>query len=169
MFVLFAFVFMGWSLLPNAMRPFKIYCAPPNLDITRTWICWLKFSDLRLLTSLKSQTRDPQFKSLPEDLCPGFLRPEKIHRPQPVWTREPWISRRARYPEADKRLIERKLRKRITLYYWFLHVYGRKVKPTKRRKTRKMLYTLICFNLHWNSTTICLTLCRNDAVFVHIS
>ena len=32
--------------------------------------------------SLKSQTRDPQLKSLPEYLCSGFLRPEKIHRPQ---------------------------------------------------------------------------------------
>ena len=35
------------------------------------------------LTSLKSQTRDPQIKVLPEDLCSGFLRPEKIHRTQP--------------------------------------------------------------------------------------
>ena len=31
--VLFVFVLMGWSLLPNAMRPFKIYYAPPNLVI----------------------------------------------------------------------------------------------------------------------------------------
>ena len=31
--VVFVFVLMGWSLLPNALRPFKIYCAPPNLDI----------------------------------------------------------------------------------------------------------------------------------------
>ena len=35
------FVLMGWSLLPNALRPFKIYCAPPTLGITRTWICRL--------------------------------------------------------------------------------------------------------------------------------
>ena len=32
--------------------------------------------------SLKSQTRDPQIKVPPEDLCSGFLRPETIHRPQ---------------------------------------------------------------------------------------
>ena len=32
--------------------------------------------------SLKSQTRDPQLKVPPKDLCSGFLRPEKIHRPQ---------------------------------------------------------------------------------------
>ena len=29
------------------------------------------------LTSLKSQTWDPGLKSLPEDLCSGFLRPKK--------------------------------------------------------------------------------------------
>ena len=34
--------------------------------------------------SLKSQTREtPTLKSLSENLCSGFLRPEKIHRPQP--------------------------------------------------------------------------------------
>ena len=32
----FVFVLMGWSLLPNALRPFKIYCAPPKLRITMT-------------------------------------------------------------------------------------------------------------------------------------
>ena len=36
--VLYCIVLMGWSLLRNALRPFKIYCAPPNLGI-RTWIC----------------------------------------------------------------------------------------------------------------------------------
>ena len=34
--MVFLFVLMGWSLLPNALRPFQIYCAPPNLGITRT-------------------------------------------------------------------------------------------------------------------------------------
>ena len=29
----FVFVLMGWSLLPNDLLPFKIYCDPPNLDI----------------------------------------------------------------------------------------------------------------------------------------
>ena len=83
----FVFVLMGWSLLPNVLRPFKIYCAPPNLGI-RTWICQLNllrgpfFQAWGSLMSLKSQTRDPSLKSLPEDLCSGFLRPEKIHRPQ---------------------------------------------------------------------------------------
>ena len=80
---------MGWSLLPNSLWPFQIYCALPNLGITRPWICRLNFAHLFFqawgsLTSLKSRTRDPQLKvSLPEDLCSGFLRPEKLHRPQP--------------------------------------------------------------------------------------
>ena len=34
--VLYSIVLMGWSLLPNALRPFQIYCAPPNLGVTRT-------------------------------------------------------------------------------------------------------------------------------------
>ena len=77
------------------------YCAPPNLGITRMWICRLNFAQRPIfsglsffnepeillrclffrawvfLTSLKSQTRDPSLKSLPEDLCSGFLCPEK--------------------------------------------------------------------------------------------
>ena len=40
--------------------------------------------------------------SLQEDLCSEFLRPEKIHRPQPGLTRKPWILRRARYPETTE-------------------------------------------------------------------
>ena len=31
--IVFVFVLMGWSLLPNALRPFKIYCAPPKLAL----------------------------------------------------------------------------------------------------------------------------------------
>ena len=77
------FVLMEWSLLPNALRPFLDLLCSPDLD-NRTWICQLNF--LRglffqawgSLTSLKSQTRAPSLKSLPEDLCSGFLRPEKI-------------------------------------------------------------------------------------------
>ena len=50
---------------------FRIYCAPPNLGITRTWICRLNFAQRLFfqawgsLTSLKSQTLDPQLKVLP--------------------------------------------------------------------------------------------------------
>ena len=34
--VVFVFVLMWWSLIPNTLRPFQISCAPPNLGITRT-------------------------------------------------------------------------------------------------------------------------------------
>ena len=80
---------MGWSLLPNALRPFKIYCAPPNLGITRTWMCWLNFAQRPIFSGLRffnepkiSDSGSPSLKSLPEDLCSGFLCPEKIHRLQ---------------------------------------------------------------------------------------
>ena len=61
-YVLYCFV------LPNALRPFQIYCAPPNLDNTRTWICRLNFVQRPIFqawsswTSMKSQIRDPQLK-----------------------------------------------------------------------------------------------------------
>ena len=34
--VLYCIVLMGWSLLHDALRSFKIYCAPPNLGITKS-------------------------------------------------------------------------------------------------------------------------------------
>ena len=39
---------------------------------------------------------------LPGDLCSGFLRPKKSIDLSWIWTREPWISRRARYPEITE-------------------------------------------------------------------
>ena len=62
-----------WDYLccPMHCDLFKIYCASPNLDITRTWICRLKFAQMPIFqawcswTSLKSQTRDPQLKVPP--------------------------------------------------------------------------------------------------------
>ena len=65
--VLYCIVLMGWSLLPNALRPFWDLLCSPNLDI-RAWICRLIllrdlfFQAWSCLTSLKSQTRDPQLK-----------------------------------------------------------------------------------------------------------
>ena len=46
------FVLKGWSLLPNALWPFKIYCAPPNLGI-RTSICRLKFAQRPIFSGLR--------------------------------------------------------------------------------------------------------------------
>ena len=80
---------MGWSLLPKGLRNFKIYCAPPNLGI-RTWICWINFAQRPIFSGLRffnepeiSDSGPSALKSLPDDLCSGFYRPEKIHRPQP--------------------------------------------------------------------------------------
>ena len=78
--ILYCIVLKGCSMLPNALRPFQIYCAPPNLGI-RTWICRLNyaqrpiFSGLRLFTSLKSQTRDPQIKVPPGEIFTSWKNP----------------------------------------------------------------------------------------------
>ena len=47
------FVLMGWPLQPNALWPFQISYAPPNLGITRTWICWLNFSQRFIFSGLR--------------------------------------------------------------------------------------------------------------------
>ena len=66
-------IVLGWSLLPNALRPFWDLLCSPNLD-TRTWICRLNFfrglffQAWGSLTSLKSQSRDPQLKVPPGGL-----------------------------------------------------------------------------------------------------
>ena len=52
------------------------------------WICRLNFpqrlifSGLRFFNEPEIWLGTPSLKSLPEDLCLGFLRPEKIHRSQ---------------------------------------------------------------------------------------
>ena len=50
--ILYLFVLMGCSLLPNALRTFQIYCAPPNLGI-RTWICRLNFAQRPIFSGLR--------------------------------------------------------------------------------------------------------------------
>ena len=50
--VLYCIVLKGWSLLPNALQPFQIYWAPPNLDI-RTWICRLHFDRKPIFSGLR--------------------------------------------------------------------------------------------------------------------
>ena len=50
---LFVFVLMGWSLLSNALRPFKICCAPSILGITRTSICRLNFAQRPIFSGLR--------------------------------------------------------------------------------------------------------------------
>ena len=80
----------GGHCCPTHCDLFKIYCAPPNLGITRTWIGRLKFAQ-RLIFSVLRFFNEPEvsdsgplsLKSLSKNLCTGILRPEKIHRPQP--------------------------------------------------------------------------------------
>ena len=57
---------------------FKIYCALPNLGITRMWICWLNLAQRPIFSGL-SFFNDPEIS----DLGPPAERPEKIHWPQP--------------------------------------------------------------------------------------
>ena len=58
---------------------FKIYCAPPNLGITRTWICRFNFAQRPIFSGLRffNEPEISESGPLPEDLRSGFLRPEK--------------------------------------------------------------------------------------------
>ena len=49
----YCIVLKGWSLLPNALLPFQIYCAAPNLGITRTWIFRLNFAQRPIFSGLR--------------------------------------------------------------------------------------------------------------------
>ena len=62
-------VLMGCSLLANALLPFKIHCASPNLGI-RTWICRLNFAPRSIFSGYR-------FFNEPEisDLGPMALSP----------------------------------------------------------------------------------------------
>ena len=69
--VLYFIVLKGWSLLPNALRPSQHLLCSPEFRYARTWICRLNFAQRSMfqawgsLTSLKSQTWDPQLKVPP--------------------------------------------------------------------------------------------------------
>ena len=62
------------------------------------------FSGLRSFNEAEiPDSEPPSLKSLPENLCSEFLRPwKKSINLNRVWTREPWISRRARYPDTSE-------------------------------------------------------------------
>ena len=107
-FVLYYTVLKGWSLLPNALRPFQIYCALPNLGITRTWICRLNFaqrpifSSLRFFNEPEISDSGPQLKVPPGGLVLKIFTSWKNPSPSADGTCKPWISRRARYPETTE-------------------------------------------------------------------
>ena len=103
---LYCIVLKGWSLLPNALRPFEIHCALPNLGI-RTWVCrlnfaqWPIFSGLKFFNEPEISLGSPQLKvplgGLVLRIFTFWKNSSDLSR---VWTCEPWNSRRARYPET---------------------------------------------------------------------
>ena len=95
----FVFVSMGRSLLPNALRPFKIHCAPLNLGITRTWICLLNIDKRPIFSGLMFFNEPEISESGPRRTsAQDFYVLRKSIELSRVWTHEPWISRRALTP-----------------------------------------------------------------------
>ena len=97
----------GGLYCPRHCDLFAIYCASPNLG-TRTWIYRLKFAQrsifLRLMSFNEpeiSHSGPPSLNSLPEEAQNFYVLKKSIDLSR-VWTRQPWISSRARYPETTK-------------------------------------------------------------------
>ena len=80
---------------------FKIYCAPQNLGITRTWICRLNFVQRSIFSGLRFFNEPEISDSGPPACAQFFYVLKKSIDLSRVWTREPWISRQAHYPEAE--------------------------------------------------------------------
>ena len=135
---------MGWSLLSNALRPFKIYCATPNLSITRTWICWLNFvqmpifSGLRFFNKPKSQTRGPQLKVPPGGLAlrifTSWKNPLASARFEPanlgirgehVTSRPPTITTKLAYsvPRHHRPVPPPKNQRKVLIYQFFFSLF----------------------------------------------
>ena len=105
-FVLYCIVLMGWSLLPNALRPSWDLLCPPNLGI-RTWICRLNFAQRPICSGLKffnepeiSDSGPPAQSPSRRNCAQDFYILKKSIDLSRVWTCKPWISRRSRYPET---------------------------------------------------------------------
>ena len=92
-YILYCIVLKGWSLLSIALRPLQIYCAPPNLDITRTLICRLYLAQRPIFQA---------WGSLTSTCAQEFYVLKKSIDLSRVWTRESWMSRGARYPETTE-------------------------------------------------------------------
>ena len=93
----------GGRCCPMHCDIFMINCAPPNLGNTRKWICRLNFaqrpifSGLRFFNEPEISDSGPPAWSPPRRTCDqDFYILEKSIDLSRVWTREPWISRRAR-------------------------------------------------------------------------
>ena len=69
---MYCIVLKEWSLLPNALRPYKVYCAPPNLGNTSPpagLVLWI-FTSWKIHRSqpgLNPRTLDLEANTLPQD------------------------------------------------------------------------------------------------------
>ena len=81
--ILYCIVLKGWSLLPNALQPFQDLLCFPEFRYYQDVNMLIKFCSETYFFRLEVlRLGTPSIKSLREDFCSGFLRPEKIHRPQ---------------------------------------------------------------------------------------
>jgi hypothetical protein len=53
MSIVFCICFDGVVIAAQCTATFKIYCAPPNLGITKTWICRLNFAQMSIFSGLR--------------------------------------------------------------------------------------------------------------------
>ena len=89
----YCIVLIRWSLL----RPFQIYCAPPNLDIS-TWICRFNFAQRPIFSGLRFFNESEILDSGPRAWSPSrgtcaqdFYVLKKIHRPSLWLSVAAWI------------------------------------------------------------------------------
>ena len=102
-----ALYWRGGHCCPMYCDLFKMFCASPNIGITRTWICQLNFAQGPIFSGLwffnEPEISDlgPPAESPSQRTCAqDFYVLKKSIKRSRVWTREPWISRRANYPET---------------------------------------------------------------------
>ena len=73
----FLYLYLFWwggHCCPMHYDLFDIYCAAPNLGITRTWICRLNFAQRPIFSGLKifNEPETSDSGSPADDLCSGF-------------------------------------------------------------------------------------------------
>ena len=107
-FILYLF-WWGGHCCPMHYDLFKIYCAPMNLGITRTWICRLNFGQRPIFSGLRcfnepeiSYSGPPPLSSSRRTCAQDFYILKKSINLSRDWTREPWISKRAHYPKTTE-------------------------------------------------------------------
>ena len=83
---------------------FKIYCAPLNLGITKTWICRLNFTQRPIFSGLRFYNEPEIWDSGPSrrTCAQDFYVLKKIHQNQPYLNPRTLDLERARYPETTE-------------------------------------------------------------------